>query len=62
MFQHVTRRSRHLMRKFSDEAPAKKNTMPLATKAKVSQKDSKAPLSSSFGLMSNLLVALPYRP
>ncbi len=26
----------YLMRKFSDEAPAKKNTMPLATKAKVS--------------------------
>ncbi len=32
------------------------------TLAQPHQKDSKAPLSSSFGLMSNLLVALPYRP
>lgn len=50
------------MMKFMEDAPAKKNTMPLAAKAKVSQKSSNAPLSWSRAEMSNLLVAEPYRP
>lgn len=48
--------------KFREEAPAKKNTIPLARNAKVSQKDSKEPDSTSFGEISNLLVAEPYSP
>ena len=52
----------HLMMKLREDAPAKKNTIPLATKAKVSQKDSKEPDATSFGEMSNLLVDDPYSP
>ena len=52
----------YLITKLREEAPAKKKTMPLATNANVSQKDSKAPDSTSLGEMSNLLVAAPYSP